>query len=252
MTMPVLPVTPRPFSVDQQQAVLDAAAHLQACRREWAQRLSSGPCDGGRIIAQGDLDAGLYAESSRWRLLLSATCTMGVPFLRASLPHQRSLVAEGLRSMTLIDHDRAGEELRDVLRSEADPSYRLSFVPLQMKIVDGREALLQGPTVGGEPTLMAVREPRVVGAAWAYWRALMTASVPLPPVPERPDRAVLTPRQQRIVTLLRQDLTDEAVARHLGCSVRTVRADVAQIMDRVGAHSRFAVAHRLASSAPRG
>lgn len=250
MTMPVLPVTPRPFSADQQQAVLDAAARLQTCRGDWARRLSGGPRDGGRVIAHGDLDAGLYGDSTRWTVLLSATCAVSAPFLRASLPHQRHLVSQGLRAETLFDHDRVGEQTLDVLRSEQDPSYRLAFVPLQMKLVDGREVVLQGPTLGGRPTLMAVDEPRTVSAAWAYWRAVRESSVPVPPAPGGGEG--LTVRQQRIVTLLRQDLTDEAVARHLGCSVRTVRGDVAQIMERVGAHSRFAVAHRLATTVRRG
>ncbi|MDU0313833.1 helix-turn-helix transcriptional regulator [Phycicoccus sp. M110.8] len=250
MTMPVLPVTPRPFSVDEQQAVLDAAALLQTCRRDWAQRLSEGPRDGGRIIAHGDLDAGLYDDSTRWTVLLSATCVVSAPFLRASLPHQRYLVSQGLRAETLFDHDRVGEQTLDVLQAEQDPTFRLALVPLQMKIVDGREVVLQGPNCEGRPTLMAIAEPRTLSAAWVYWRAMRESSVPVPPAPGEGDG--LTVRQRRIVTLLRQDLTDEAVARHLGCSVRTVRGDVAQIMERVGAHSRFAVAHRLASTAARG
>ncbi|WP_260192025.1 response regulator transcription factor [Actinophytocola gossypii] len=48
-----------------------------------------------------------------------------------------------------------------------------------------------------------------------------------------------TPRSETILRLLAESLTDEAVARKLGVSVRTVRKDVATTMSDMSAHSRF-------------
>jgi DNA-binding NarL/FixJ family response regulator len=43
----------------------------------------------------------------------------------------------------------------------------------------------------------------------------------------------------RLVRLLGLGLKDESIARHLGCSLRTVRRRVAQLMDGYGVQTRF-------------
>ncbi|MFH8516999.1 response regulator transcription factor [Streptomyces gelaticus] len=47
------------------------------------------------------------------------------------------------------------------------------------------------------------------------------------------------PRMQVVLRLLAEGLTDDAIARRLGCSVRTVRNDVAAAMVALDARSRF-------------
>src|SRR5690606_39837840 len=49
----------------------------------------------------------------------------------------------------------------------------------------------------------------------------------------------LTTRERELLTLLSAGNTDESAAAQLGVSVRTVRRMVADIMDRLGARSRF-------------
>lgn len=53
-------------------------------------------------------------------------------------------------------------------------------------------------------------------------------------------------RSRRVIELLAQGLTDEAVARRLGVSVRTVRSDTAHTMARFEASSRFQAGVRAA------
>lgn len=53
-------------------------------------------------------------------------------------------------------------------------------------------------------------------------------------------------RSRRVIELLAQGLTDEAVARRLGVSVRTVRTDTANTMARFEASSRFQAGVRAA------
>jgi DNA-binding CsgD family transcriptional regulator len=48
-----------------------------------------------------------------------------------------------------------------------------------------------------------------------------------------------TPRVERILRLLAEGLTDDAVARKIGVSVRTVRNDIASTMTGMSAQSRF-------------
>lgn len=55
----------------------------------------------------------------------------------------------------------------------------------------------------------------------------------------------MTPRQRRVVELLRSEATDEQVARSLGVSVRTVRKDVSVLMTHFNVHTRFALGGAL-------
>lgn len=54
------------------------------------------------------------------------------------------------------------------------------------------------------------------------------------------------PRSELVLRLLAEGLTDEAVARRIGVSVRTVRNDVAFTMTGMDAHSRFQAGVRAA------
>lgn len=84
-----------------------------------------------------------------------------------------------------------------------------------------------------------VRSPGVVRAfaalfelTWAQARPVFTHVGDA-----RPDG--LETRDQRLLELLATGAQDETVARQLGVGVRTVRRDVARLMDRLGARSRF-------------
>ena len=121
------------------------------------------------------------------------------------------------------------------------------FVPsrdMQMKICDRSFVLLQGPVLDGQPTVMSVREPRCLAAAWEYWHRIMDSAYPVAEHPAFSARG-LTVRQRQIVALLSADLNDDAIAAALGVSVRTVRGDIAEVMRIVGARSRFAAGVRF-------
>lgn len=75
-----------------------------------------------------------------------------------------------------------------------------------------------------------VRSPVLVGALTSLFEELWRGSVPLGTTGD--------PHRQ-VAALLSQGLTDEAIARRLGLSVRTVRARIARIMAELGARTRF-------------
>jgi hypothetical protein len=81
-----------------------------------------------------------------------------------------------------------------------------------------------------------VQAPALVAALRALFEELWRRATPVPcaPASTRDPRGVLR--------LLAQGLTDEAVARRLGVSVRTVRQRVADAMDELGVRTRFAAA----------
>ncbi|MEU5427076.1 LuxR C-terminal-related transcriptional regulator [Streptomyces olivoreticuli] len=101
-------------------------------------------------------------------------------------------------------------------------------------------------TPGNPNGAALVRDPYVVAfMVEAYERLWLTAEpfvVDCDPQPEIADAL-----KETIVRLLTTGLTDEAVARRLGMSVRTCRRHVAELMAVLNAESRFQAGYLLAS-----
>ncbi|GAA2142136.1 hypothetical protein GCM10009844_13020 [Nocardioides koreensis] len=226
------------------QAVLDAAAVLQVRRSEAAALVSSGPAPDIEVVARHPHINPWMVEASRtWHELLSVRPSTTAAQMRASLPNNRALVERGLRMVSVFDASGVEPGARVLLAAEPAGTYLFSIAPVQMKIVDREFVLLHGPEVDGEPSVMAVRSPRCLDAAWRYWEATINASS----APE--DGAValdgLTPRQRQVVALMTTGVGDEAIAAALGVSVRTVRSDIAALLDVLGVKTRFAAGVRL-------
>jgi DNA-binding CsgD family transcriptional regulator len=113
-----------------------------------------------------------------------------------------------------------------------------------------------GPDAAGLPALWGgnlpdhaynfylMRTPIVVGMLHTLFDELWGRAMPLPWLP--------TGRESGVVQVLRlaaQGMCDESIARHLGVSVRTVRARFADAMSDLGAQSRF---HAGVEAARRG
>jgi DNA-binding CsgD family transcriptional regulator len=232
----------------EKQVVLDAAAVLQVRRSEIAAALATGPVPEARIVTSGTdsatLNRPLLAESARWRELHSVLATATVPQLRISLPNNRRILAGGLRMESVFDAHGIAVGPLLLLANELVGDYLVGFAPLNMKIVDRRAVLLQGPHVPGSgPSVLEVRSPACLEAAWRYWDAVRRFAVP---VKEWAGGvADLTPRQRQVVALMATGLGDDAIATTLGVSVRTVRADVAALLDLLGVRTRFAAGVRL-------
>lgn len=224
---------------------MDAAAVLQVLRSDVATKLVSGPVRGAEIVAVGldRMNDWLAEVAPSWRDLLSIRQATTSAHLRVSLPNNRRCVRNGLTMVSLFDNDGTRPDARVLIANEQIGTYRFGVGPVQMKIVDGRLVLLQGPVVDGEASLMAVTSGPCLEAAWRYWERALESSYPARG--SVPPPADLTPRQHQIVALLGDDLGDEAIADALGVSVRTVRSDVAAILSALGVRSRFAAGLRL-------
>jgi len=64
-----------------------------------------------------------------------------------------------------------------------------------------------------------------------------TELIELPPAEEKP---VLSPRQQEVLSFLREGLTNPEIAVKLGVTERTVKAHCQEVFDRLGARNRTA------------
>jgi DNA-binding CsgD family transcriptional regulator len=116
-------------------------------------------------------------------------------------------------------------------------------LPLRMMVIDRRLAYLDLDPDQDRPALV-VHAPPLVAALVDYfehaWRdavpatAADTATSPAGPGP--------SPAQRRVLLLLATGATDEAIARQLGMSPRSVRRHIAALLDQAGTTSRFACA----------
>lgn len=226
-------------------AVLDAAAVLQVRGSELASALGRGQACEARVVARGlsGINEWLREDIKGWRDLLSVRTSATVAELKVTVPYNRQLVENGLRMVSLFDWYGLDPASRQLLAGERLGDYRLGVAPVQMKIVDRRYVLLQGPFVEGEMTLMLVAASDCLASAYRYWHAALAVSSPASD--ELRDLGQLTQRQRQVAALLAEDARDEVIADALGVSVRTVRTDIARLMNALGVRSRFAAGVRF-------
>jgi DNA-binding CsgD family transcriptional regulator len=108
-------------------------------------------------------------------------------------------------------------------------------VPMDALVIDGTLTVLPSDRSGG---VAMFRLPSVVTTTIELFERVWPSAVPLI-ASELPDAAELNLRERELLTLLFGGSTDESAAAQLGISVRTVRRTVADIMNRLGARSRF-------------
>ena len=117
---------------------------------------------------------------------------------------------------------------------------RICLAPLvhETIIIDRRVAFIAGPIVDGVQSYSVVQTPEVVAGVrslfFGTWQGATELTDYLPAPPPQVDEQGLT-----ILRLLSTGQKDEAAARGLGLSVRTYRRRVAELMELLGASSRF-------------
>lgn len=230
----------------RRQPVLDAVIELQGRRRAAVAALEAGrPCPGARIAAAGgDLSSWMMREAKSWRHLLSTRPRTTGAQLSQSIVNNRALIDAGLTMESLFDIEGTDTAARALLESEDRGSYFYGYAPVQMRLVDHREVLLHGPTGADGDSILGLSDAGALAAARAYWRAVMDSAVPCRVV--TPPEGALSPRQRQVLELLRQELSDERIAAAIGVSVRTVRYEVAAVIEAFGVRTRFAAGYAYA------
>lgn len=244
------PPTPPRTGDSHEDDVARPAAALERRRAalagEWAR--TSGD-DRGRIVAVGqeNFHRWLFTPLRGWRQLDSTRHggPRPTPDLPSSLAHNRRSVQRGLRMTSVFAAEGLPPGLVDLL-AEQDLGYRVAHAPLDMKIVDGSQVLLEGPTIDGERSIMLAEDRVSLALAHTYWSVLLRDSRPADDLVGL--REVLrgaTSRQHAVLGLLARDATDRQVAEVLGVSLRTVGTEVAAIKRLLGVSTRFAAGLEL-------
>lgn len=225
--------------------VLDQLARLQAERSRVSRAMERGQRVAARVVGRGTIaiNQNMALEAPSWRTLESIRSSGTIGQLAVSLPNNTVAMENGLRMTSIWHFDGLDPEVRLVLSAEDPEAYFFGYAPVPIKIIDDAEVFLDGPTIRGEPTVIAVRDAACLDAARGYWEAVRSTIYPC--AAEAPAVDGLSERQRRVVTLMLTCSSDEEIARRVGVSVRTVRTEVAAVLDLLDAPTRFVAGVRL-------
>lgn len=109
-------------------------------------------------------------------------------------------------------------------------------VPIKLAISDRSIALLPLALDQMRGSALVVRESALVEALAQLFQLLWEQALPLAGQPEGDDDAGV---DRRLLTMLASGMKDDAIARQLDVSSRTVGRRVAELMDFLGARTRF-------------
>ncbi|MEU5364007.1 helix-turn-helix transcriptional regulator [Streptomyces sp. NPDC005925] len=162
--------------------------------------------------------------------------------LRARRPIDQHMLDRGLRVWNVylesIYNDRAGLAYARWVAQSGGRVGTTPTLPIWLVVYDRTTALL--PVDPKDPAAGAVQ---VTGAGYiagllALFERLCESMTPLD-APGACDGEQLTPLEKELLRLMGQGLTDEAVCKKFGLGVRTARRMIADLMERLGARSRF-------------
>ncbi|MDH6221566.1 helix-turn-helix transcriptional regulator [Streptomyces pseudovenezuelae] len=156
---------------------------------------------------------------------------------------KRGIVSRGIYAATALEDPNALSRAWNMVEL-GEQARVLPSVPLKLLVVDGRRALLPlTSSAAGGYCAVVVWHSAVTEALQKLFELAWRQASPL----GRPaGNGELSEDEEALTRLLAAGLKDEAVARHLGVSLRTVRRRVSDLQERLGAASRFQLGLRAA------
>ncbi|MFD4371102.1 LuxR C-terminal-related transcriptional regulator [Streptomyces sp. NPDC058486] len=127
----------------------------------------------------------------------------------------------------------------DTLLSHGGEVRTAPTIPQRMVIVDRTHALVPIDPADNRKGALHVTEPGIVAALLEFFEQAWSTAVPLGSTLPGDPRAGLTDHERNLLRLLGTGLTDQAVGQRVGLTERTIRRQVASIMERLNASSRF-------------
>lgn len=165
-----------------------------------------------------------------------------IPALLAARANDSRLLERGVAIRTVgQDSVRNHPPTLSHARFLTDAGAQFRTVPLlppRMVVVDRRNALVPLDPDDTRKGALCLTSPGAIAALLALFEQIWDTARPLG-ADRTPDRQGLTDPERALLTLLGRGLTDEAAAARLGVSARTARRMMADLMERLGATSRF-------------
>lgn len=141
---------------------------------------------------------------------------------------------------SLLEDPHHVDRIRRCVR-DGEKARTLADLPLKLMIVDDDVAIVPLTSVGHEHEDVSVfiRPSVLLDSMVAMFEALWVRSVPLQAGFLPDEVGDMDPGMTEILGLLASGLKDEAIARHLGVHVRTVRRRIRAALDGLGVENRF-------------
>ncbi|MHB9856769.1 helix-turn-helix transcriptional regulator [Streptomyces sp. YIM S03343] len=173
------------------------------------------------------------------------------PYLAPVAPQQdlqaellrRGIVSRGIYAVTALEDPKV---LAQALRMAelGERARALPSVPVKLLIVDGCRVLMPlTASAAGGYCCVVVRHSAVTEALQKLFDMSWQQATPLGRLD---DDCELSEEERSLTRLLAAGMKDEAVARHMGVSLRTLRRRVSELQERLGAASRFQLGVRAA------
>lgn len=157
---------------------------------------------------------------------------------------------QGVRLQAIYAHHLAAvphlhEYLTEVSRYGADVRVAPA-VPLRMLVIDDDLAILPMDPHDTARGAFAIRSHQVIGALRAVFRFHWAAAAPLAASSERQEvNNLLSPSEKMVIHMMAMGTKDEAIARQLGVSTRTLSRKISQLLERLSVQTRFQAAVKL-------
>ena len=166
------------------------------------------------------------------------------PYIEPGNPAEPGLLDQGVTFKTVYDRaalDVPGKVAGIWEAADAGENSRVAGdIPLKMFIADQRMAIVPLREGTDVDSAVVLHSSCLLDALVALFDAVWARAVPLRDRDhETGDGLALTDVHRRLLDLLDAGLTDEAIARHLGMSYRTVQRRISELMELFGAQTRY-------------
>ena len=170
--------------------------------------------------------------------------------LAVSLRRAAAQLADGLTLRVIhqnaaLSHPQSADYFHKI--EELGGHVRFSdILPFRLVLVDGKTAVCRLTDPGGAQETLLFQGSRMLGLLDELFETAWIQAVPLTQAAPQPGQTALasvspplTGQHQTIVRYLADGATDQAIARQLGITTRTVARRINEIYQLLGVHSRF-------------
>ncbi|RPF41466.1 sugar-specific transcriptional regulator TrmB [Streptomyces sp. Ag109_G2-6] len=163
--------------------------------------------------------------------------------LDASRPLDDAAMSRGITLMTLyqdsVRHDPATLAYARWMTERGGGVRTCPTLPPRMLVFDRKVAMVPIDPADTKRGALCTREAGIVASLVALFEQTWNSAVPLGADRSKDAQSGLTASEQELLRLLASGLTDEVAGRRLGISARSVRRQMAGLMERLDASSRF-------------
>ncbi|MGW0654063.1 response regulator transcription factor [Streptomyces umbrinus] len=188
----------------------------------------------------------MYARAEREVCLFDTPPYLAPPAPQAALQAdllRRGIVSRGVYAATALEDPKILSRTWKMVEL-GEQARVLPSVPLKLLVVDGCRAMLPlTASAAGGYCAVVVWHSAVTEALQKLFDLAWQQATPLG---QTAANGELPEGERVLIRLLAAGMKDEAVARHLGVSLRTLRRRVSELQERLGAASRFQLGVRAA------